>query len=179
MSFRKIRKKRAELRDAEKFLKKWVGTVNARSFGATYPVLKGHLKGEKEKDIVLEKIEKLQNGLRKEGWKVIVSYPEFMLVVLERFLERLRKEKLDVKEKESTYENAKEKGSVREYGALLKLRQAKKRMRKTERHVKHILLSNPEFLRFLKKANKKMYKGKKTELEKLAEKIEKLESMPK
>lgn len=154
-----IRMERAELRDAKIFLKKWVGKVNAKSFGATYPALKEHLKGDMDKDRVLEKIEKLQKKLRTEGWRIIASSQPLVRAMLEKLVARLQLERLELGQREAEYQDEKEKGSVREYGALLKLKQAKKKVRKTEKHIRHLLLSNPELLRILKKSNIKMYKA--------------------
>ncbi len=167
----KIREKRAQLRDAKGFLKKWVGPVNAKSFGAAYPVLKGHLKGDMDKEAVAERIETLQKKFRKEGWKIIVSSPHLLGSMLERLMARLNHEKLEAKGAKEKYEDAKDRGSVREYNALLKMKSAKRKISRTERHMRHLLLSNPELLRAIKKSSIRILKERKAAFEKFVEDI--------
>lgn len=168
-SLGEIKEKREQLRDAKEFLGKWVGKVNARSFGATYPVLKEHLEGKMEKRDVIEKIKKLQKKLKKDGWKVIVSSPQLLGMVLERFMEKLKFRQILAREKEALYEQAIGKGSVAEFRAKREFERAERKLRKTKKSIRQLLQSNPGLLRALKKMN--IRTKKRTELELFAENV--------
>ena len=63
IQLQQLRMMRKQLKEAKRFLRTWVGTVDARAFGATFPILKGHLKGTMAKDEVAEAIKKVDHIL--------------------------------------------------------------------------------------------------------------------
>ncbi len=164
-----IKKKRSQLRDAKKFLHDWTGTISGRKLGATYPVLKGKIEGNADKEDAIEVIKKMNSKLRKKGWMIIINSP-LAVVPLQRYMNR--KKMLEVAEIEAkrAYANSKGKGTSAEYDAKKKLDETVKEKNHVEKMIKHVLLANPELLSSLKKAQG-WKRGKKDPLQLLAESI--------
>src|SRR5512143_1058013 len=70
---KQLKEWRAQLKDAKMFLKRWVGMVDAKSFAATYPILKGHISGDMYKSDVEAAISQVDKGLLREGWLLLIS----------------------------------------------------------------------------------------------------------
>jgi len=162
---------RRRLRDAKKFLETWHGTITEKQLTATYPILKGKIRGKHDSWEVITKIKELDKELKKEGWVVIVSSKELILQVIEKFIIRLKRAEMIYMQAKAKYDQAKGKGSVTEYSALKSLKKAEKRREHLKRMIGHLLLANPEFLSTLKKQKSWLQKKKKSELEKFAEKV--------
>jgi hypothetical protein len=184
-----LRESRAQLRDAIRFLEKWPGVIKEKQLTATYPILKGAIKGDMESTDAIEKIKEMDKILMREGWKVIVSNENLLGQILDRYMQRLRLAKLDVMKKTEQYEQAKGRGSITEYSALKTLKNAEKKVKKIEKQIRRLLLLNPDFLDAIKKnrgwlarMTKSQHFGlfgnyqisdttKKSELEKIAESV--------
>jgi len=162
---------RRRLRDAKNFLETWHGSITEKQLTATYPVLKGRIKGNVESGEAIAKIKEFDKELKKEGWMAIVGSKELILQVIQKFIERLKRAELLHMQASMKYEQAKGKGSVTEYSALKALKKTEKRKEHLKRMIGHLLLANPEFLSSMKKQSGWLQKKKKTELEKFAEKV--------
>ena len=162
---------RRQLRDAEGFLNSWHGAITEKQLTATYPVLKGRIKGNLDASEAINEIKKIDRELRKEGWKIIVGDVQLLGAILEKFINKMKRAEIEVKQAEMKYEDAKGRGSVTEYSSMKILKRARTRKEKFEKIIKHLLLINPEFLSALKKRRGWLQKTKRTELEKIAEKV--------
>lgn len=149
-----IKEKRAQLRDAASFIKKWPReTIDAKSLTATWSALKNKIKGEMDKEDVLLKIKDLDKLLKREGWLILIN--ESMVdQPLNSFSEKIKELKYDELEKSRGIEKAKGKGSVKEYAALKEYRTAQKKTKRMERIIRHLLLASSSFLEKLKKRKK-------------------------
>jgi hypothetical protein len=161
---------RAQLKDAKKFLKKWVGKVGARAFVATYPALKGHLKKDMEKDEVLEIIDEADKQLRREGWLLLIT-DSLIQIPTSKFLDKIRKFKYEEMMAEAASNRAKGRGTIAEANALRKLKKVRRRLEHYENVLKQVLLTNPSYLREIKKKKQWLSREKGGTLEKFAEKV--------
>lgn len=164
-----IRGKRMRLRDAKRFLHKWTGTISGRQLGATYPLLKGEIKGTVDKEEAVEIINKINGKFRKEGWMVIINSP-LVLEQVQKLLGKKRMLELEEIQKKKAFEGAKGKGTAAEYNAKIKLGNIQRKKAHIEKMIKHILLTNPELLSSLKK-KKGWTRGRPNPFEQIAEKI--------
>ncbi|MFH1221583.1 MAG: hypothetical protein V1492_00695 [Candidatus Micrarchaeota archaeon] len=162
---------RHQLKDAIKFLEKWPGVIREKQLVATYPILKDHVKGDLESSDAIERIRHMEKKLKKEGWRGVISNPELLAPVVQRFANRLKKAELEVLQAKMKQNEAKGRGTNMEYLAIKMLRNAEARKARLERIIRHLLLSNPEFLTSLKTKKNWLEKGRKTDLDKIAEKI--------
>lgn len=164
--------KRRRLKDAKKFLESWHGTITEKQLTATYPVLKGIIKGKTlESTEVISKIRDYDKKLKKEGWSVIISSKELIAKAVEKFIFKLKRSEMELLHARSKHEQAMGKGSVTEYSAAKILKKAEKRRDHLKRMIGHLLLANPEFLSALKRQKGWLDKRKKSELEKFAEQV--------
>ncbi len=168
---KKIKSERKQLCDARAFLDTWPRTkIDSKSLTATWPILKGLVKGELEKSDALESIKKKDNELKREGWKELIN--ESMVdLPLKRFLARIKKLHMQEEEKEYAMHHAKGKGSVKEYDALKELESVQKERTRAEKLCIHLLLANRNYLIKIKK-KKQFGRSGPTDLERLAMKIQ-------
>ncbi|MEM3422712.1 MAG: hypothetical protein QXF35_00855 [Candidatus Bilamarchaeaceae archaeon] len=166
----RLKAARAQLKDAIDFLEKWPGIIKEKQLIATYPILKGEIEGDKESGEIIEKIKELEKKLVHEGWKVIISNEDILLEFLDKYIKKLNKAEINLKKAQLNYEDAKGKGTVTENNALRMLRAAEKNKKNIEERIRKMLLANPLVLAKLKK-KKWLARDKKTQLEKIAEKI--------
>jgi hypothetical protein len=150
----KIKSERAQLREAEKFVKKWPREkIDSKSIKATWPVLKKDLNGDLDKGDMLAIIGKKDKELKKSGWLVLIG--ESMIdIPLARFTQKIREFAKEEQEKHEGAKAAKGKGSVKEYGATKELAAAMSKRKKYERMLRHLLLANRKYLEMIKKKNK-------------------------
>lgn len=165
-----IRRGRAQLKDAIAFLERWPGVIKEKQLTATYPILKGAISGDMESEDAIEKIKEMERTLMREGWKVILSNDELTLEFVEKYIKKLKMAEHDLAQAKINYSEAKEKGTVAENSALIRLRNAEKRKARLEKKIRRMLLANPELLANLKK-KKWLSREKKTDLQKIVEKV--------
>ncbi len=161
---------RAQLKDAKKFLKKWVGKVEARPFTATYPALKGHLKKDMEKDEVLEIIGEADKQLCREGWLLLIT-DSLIRIPISKFLDKIRKFRYEEMMAEAASNRAKGRGTIAEANTLRKLKKVRRTLEHYENVLKQVLLTNPSYLREIKKKKQWLSREKGGALEKFAEKV--------
>ncbi|HLC68235.1 MAG TPA: hypothetical protein VJH24_00210 [Candidatus Bilamarchaeaceae archaeon] len=147
---KKIKSQRKQLREAKTFLKKWVGKTEARSLGATWPVLKPCIQDGMEKEEAIQALREMDTKLRKEGWLICIHEP-YLLEVLDRFLGNVQQAQVAEAAAQKKYQQAKGQGSTTEYNALRNLRKAQKTHRHWKRLCTQLLYINPLLLTRLKK----------------------------
>lgn len=161
---------RAQLKDAKKFTRKWVGKVSARAFVATFPVLRGYLKKDMEKDEVMEVIKKVDRLLRREGWLLLIS-DALIQIPIAKFMSKIRRFRYEETMAEAELKRAHGKGTVAEAKALRKYQKMKRKKEHYENVLIQILLTNPSFLRSIKKKKHWLSREQSSALERFAEDI--------
>jgi len=150
----KVKDQRTQLLEARKFVQKWPREqIDAKSINATWPVLKEQLSGELDKEDVLEAIAEKDRELKHSGWLVLLD-DSMIQDALDRFSQKIKRSLVQEREKAEEAENARGKGSVKEYETAKELEAASAKRKNYERKLKHLLLANREFLIQLKKNGK-------------------------
>lgn len=162
--------KRAQLRDAKRFLNKWVGKVESRAFCATFPVLKGHLEEDLEKDEVARIIDDADARLRREGWILLIT-DSLIKIPIAKFSNNLMKYQYRQMAAAAKMKSAKGKGTVKEAEALREYKKVSRRRTHYENLLIQILLANPEYLRSIKKKKNWLERKRGGIVEKIAERI--------
>ncbi len=161
-----IRQRRRQLREARQFVDKWPGRgLDARSLVATWPALKGALEGDLHKSDALAAIDRKQEALMLEGWKVLLN-ASMIAKPLRKFLAAAHGLKTEESVKQLEMAKAKGGGSVKEYEARKEYEKAKSGRERMERICRHLLLASPVFLEAMKK-ELKCGKKDKGELERI------------
>ncbi len=163
-----VRLGRATLRDARKFLRRWIGKVQARSFVATYPVLKGYLTSDMDKEEALEVINKADRALLREGWLVLIT-TSLIQMPLARFIGKWNQLSYEEVKASAEFQSSKGRGTVAEAKAGLKLKAVSRRKEHYENVIRQILLANPAFLKSLKKKKNWLSREKGSHLERFAQ----------
>ena len=150
-----IRKKRKELIEAKKFIIKWPREkIDSKSLTATWPALKNQIKGTLDKEDVIEKIRKIDSKLKREGWLVLIN-KSMIELPLKRFMKKITDLNLSEQTKKTIMEKSKGKGSVKEYEALKEYNNVKRKKKKYERILRHLLIASRDYLADLKKTASK------------------------
>ncbi|MDD5171440.1 MAG: hypothetical protein PHF60_00190 [Candidatus ainarchaeum sp.] len=165
-----LKASRASLRDAKKFLRKWIGKVQARSLVATYPVLKGHMTADMDKDEALELIKKVDRTLLREGWLVLIT-DTLIQMPLTKFMAMINHLSYEEVKAKAEHQKATGRGTVAEAAATKKLREISRDREHYERLVTQILLANPAYLKSLKKKKNWLSREKGSTLERFAQNI--------
>ncbi|MBU0591987.1 hypothetical protein KKF81_05795 [Candidatus Micrarchaeota archaeon] len=165
-----LAKWRNQLKDAKKFIKKWVGKVEAKPFIATYPVLRGHLLKDMEKSDAIHIIDNVEKGLKKEGWLLLIT-DSLIKIPINKFITKISKFKYEELVAHNDFKRTMGRGTVSETAALRKLEKIKSRKEHYENILTQILLANPSYLRKLKRGGNWLSKNRSSALEKFAERI--------
>ncbi|MEM2948817.1 MAG: hypothetical protein QXT05_00285 [Candidatus Bilamarchaeaceae archaeon] len=168
--FAELVEARRQLKDAIGFLEKWQGVITERQLTATYPILKGKISGDMESTDAIEKIKMLDEKLKKEGWRIIISNEQLTAQKADMLMKRLKKAELELRRAELNYEEAKNQGSVNEYIALKTVKKFEEKKARWERAIRRLLLANPAYLSSLKKKSW-LQREKRGEIEHFAENI--------
>lgn len=162
-----LRAQRAQLKDARKFLKSWVGRVQVRSFVATYPILKKHMTTDLDKDEVLEAIGKADKDLLKQGWLLLIS-ESLIQIPLNKFMMLLTGISYQEGKAREELRKATGRGTVAEANANRKLKEILRNKEHYENVVTQLLLANPSHLKLLKKKKNWLSREKASGLERFA-----------
>jgi hypothetical protein len=165
-----LKASRASLRDAKKFLKKWVGRVQARSFVATYPVLRGHMTADLDKEDALELIKKTDRALLREGWLLLIT-DTLIQIPLTKFMAMVNHLSYEEIKAKGELQKAMGRGTVAETTATRKLRQISRDKSHYEGVATQILLANPKYLKSLKKKKDWLSREKGNMLERFAQNV--------
>lgn len=165
-----LRRKRLQLKDAKRFLRKWVGSVDSKAFCATFPVLKGHLDQDLEKDEAAKIIDEADLKLRKEGWLLLIS-DSLIKIPISKFSDKLVKYKMQEMTAQNEMRRVKGKGTVAEAAALRKYRKIVRRRDHYENLIIQLLLANPNYLRSLKRNRDWLSRTRRGVVEKIAERV--------
>jgi hypothetical protein len=141
---------RMQLKDAKKTLTGWIGNVSKKAFVATYPILKGEMEKDMEKDEAIEMVDRVDKLLLREGWLLLIS-DSLIKIPIAKFMNRIQKLRTDELQAELMFAKARGKGTVTETAALRKLEKIRAKKDHYERILRQVLLSNPNALRSMKK----------------------------
>jgi hypothetical protein len=161
---------RGKLREAKKFLKKWVGRVDARSITATYPVLKGYMSGEMDREEAIATVDKVDNILLREGWLILIS-DSLIQIPLAKFLSMVTSLRYQEAQAQADLRRATGRGTVAETAALRKYQEIFRKRQHYESAITQILLANPDYLRSLKKKKSWLSRDRSGYFEKMVETI--------
>ncbi len=165
-----LREWRAQLRDAKQFLKRWVGTVNARAFTATYPVLRGHVSGTVDKADVLAAIAEVDKVLLKEGWLLLISDSLIQLPIA-KFMSKINALRIQEMAAKADLVRSQGRGTVAETVALRKFQEVSKGKQHYERVLTQLFLANPNYLRLQKKKKNWLAREKAGNLDRIVQSI--------
>lgn len=165
MKLAQLKHMRIQLREARKTLGGWVGTVEARAFVATYPALKGHMTEDLEKDEAIELTRKIDKELLKEGWLLLIS-DALVKIPIMKFMNRIQMLRGNELLAMGEFQRSKGKGTVKETEAQRNLEKISRRKEHYENVLKQILLSNPSYLRLLKRKDSWISRERKTAFQK-------------
>jgi hypothetical protein len=165
-----LREWRGQLREARKFLKRWVGKVNAKSFVATFPLLRGHVRGDMYKDEVDAAITKADKVLLREGWLLLIS-DSLIQIPIAQFMTHINQLRIDELQAQGEAAKARGRGTVAETAALRNLQAIQKKRQHYERMLTQLLLANPGYLRAAKKRKNWLSREKAGNLERIMEGI--------
>jgi hypothetical protein len=161
-----LREWRSQLRDAKQYLKRWVGTVDAKAFAATYPLLKGHISGDMYKSDVEAQIDKVDKILLREGWLLLIS-DSLIQIPIAKFMTHINQLRFEEVQAKGEAVRARGRGTVAETAALRKFQSIQKKRLHYERALTQLLLANPGFLRAAKKKKNWLSREKAGNLERI------------
>jgi hypothetical protein len=151
-------------------LKGWYGKIEYRSFVATYPVLRGVISADMEKQDLIETITNFDKTLKKKGWSLLIS-DSLIKIPLSKYIDLLKEaayqERMALEKRKKTAVR----GTVAEALVKKEFDKAQKKRMHYELMIRQILLSNPVYLRSIKKNKDWLSKNKKTVLSTIAEGI--------
>lgn len=165
-----LRQWRAQLKDAKKFLRGWMGKVDARSFCATYPALRGYLKGEVDKEDVIQVIDGVDKLLRREGWLLLIT-DSLIHVPLSKFIIKYNDIRFDETKARLALARMRGRGTVAEAQATDALREIQKKKEHYERVITQLFLANPFYLESMKKKKTWLSRDKTGVIERFAKGI--------
>ena len=156
---------RMQLIDARRTLTGWVGNVSKKAFVATYPILKGHMKKDLDKDEAIEMVENVDKLLLREGWLLLIS-DSLIEIPIAKFMNKIQKLRTMELQAELMFTKSRGKGTVTETAALRKLEKIRAKKDHYERILRQVLLSNPNHLRSLKRKKDWLSRERKSGFEK-------------
>ncbi|HIH22683.1 TPA: hypothetical protein HA238_03070 [Candidatus Micrarchaeota archaeon] len=142
--------KMKQLEESKSELEKWIGAIDEKAIGATWPVLKGRIQSGMSKDEALQIVSDIKKELKRSAWLVLVNEP-VILNQIHRFLNRLKTAIKEETAKRDAQERAKGHGTYQEFKAKQELDAAVKKRVRIEKKCRHLLMANPKFLRSFKK----------------------------
>ncbi|MBU0528079.1 hypothetical protein KKE92_06360 [Candidatus Micrarchaeota archaeon] len=170
MKMNQLKMFRAQLKEAKKFTKTWVGTVNSKAFAATFPILKGRITGKLTKGEVVQAIEKADKELMKEGWLLLIS-DSLIKIPLSKFSNKIIRLRVAKMQADAKVKYSRGRGTVAETNALREYNKIARKLAHYENLVIQILLANPNFLRNMKKNHTWLSRDKLSIIEKVAETV--------
>ena len=144
-----IRERRKELKEAEDFLGKWHGEIDAKSLKATWKVFDAEIEGKLHKEELLQKLPDIDKRYVKKGWLIMINEP-FVYKQLRKFSEWLKKLYGDEKLAKAKYEKSIGKGTRTEYETVKEYKRIIKERKNAENKCINMLLANPQVARKLK-----------------------------
>lgn len=165
-----LREWRAQLVDARDFLKRWVGRVDARSMVATFPVLRGHMKGKMDRDEAALAIDKAKKTVLREGWLLLIN-DSLIQIPITKFMGRINNLLYMETQAEGEMKRSLGRGTVAETRALRKFQEISKKRQHYERVLKQLLLANPKYLKAMKKKKNWLSKERSTNLDRIVQSV--------
>ncbi len=152
---KRIRADRKAVREVRGFLSKWTGKIDSKSMAVTWPILKGTLAKDIDKDELQLLLNEMDARLRKQGWVPAMVEPNVQNV-LEKFLKRLVESKSRMSFSERKLRSAGAGGTAAEYNQVQEYRKLKSEAEQCEIKCVHLLLANLQFLAKLRSGKIKL-----------------------
>lgn len=138
-----------QLKDAQDFLKKGIDYIDGKALALTWEVFKGQPAGRLDREEVEKLIKEKYKEWRKKNYLLILNEP-LISFHMQKLLEKLKKVYKEEKGKLIEYEASKERGMRAESDAFNAYKESRKNRKKTEQQLRHLLLSNPIYLKKIK-----------------------------
>lgn len=148
--FNEIKETRSNLRKAKKELIKKHMAKLSPEFLSSHPVLKKKVKKGMEKSDAIEIIEETDKKLKLDGWLILLTN-SMIKTPLTKLFNKFKEAQIQEEKSYNMENQAKGRGTVAEANAKRRTISSRNRRRRIERKLKHVLLSNPDFLKQLKK----------------------------
>jgi len=145
----KINSIKKQLNDIEDFLKKGIDYIDGKALSLTWEVFKGQPAGRLDRLEVEKLIKEKYKEWRRKEYLLILNEP-LITNHMKNLLEKLRRIYLEERVKLQEYESSKERGMRAESDAHKLYKEVKRKRKKTETILKHLLLSNPVYLKKVK-----------------------------
>jgi hypothetical protein len=165
-----IRMLRLQLKEASKGLVGRPGLIDATSYLRQYPVLRGQLKGKVRREDIKTVIDEMEKLLLREGWLILIN-DSLIEVALSKFTNKLLKLRYEEAEARSELAKTMHMGNIAQVSAQRKLDKAKRMIAHYDAVIRQLLLSNPKYLRSLKKNTDWLSRKKRNALQKIAETV--------
>ncbi|MGV8176873.1 MAG: hypothetical protein ACP5NX_03670 [Candidatus Bilamarchaeaceae archaeon] len=142
-----VKAKRGQIRDANVFLKKWVGAIDSKSLTSTWPELSIVLAGidKIDKDELQRMLSDHDRRLRREEWLVSLNKP-FVLELVKARLKRLYGLSQKREDAERIMHSSAGLGTVTEYSTKQSYEKALAEEKRYERKCRHMVVVNQEFM---------------------------------
>ncbi len=150
---RKMEELKNELRGIKKIKKaskNWEKPFTQNMLGSTWDRIKDKISDKTEREELDAILEEEADSLRRKGWGIIINDPLIMKPV-SAFLERLKNAIKDEQIAKQKMDESSGRGIYWEHKAKRDYDHAVKKRKVAERLCKHLLLSNPQFLKKFKK----------------------------
>ncbi len=170
MRLQQLRMMRSQLKQAKKFLRRWTGTIESQAFSATFPLLRGRLRGRLEKDEVERIIDDVDKELIREGWLVLIT-DSLIQIPIAKFTNKLLLLQYKEVEAAAGLSRAKGRGTRMEVNAYRKYRKVMGEKAHYEAVLMQVLLANPGYLRSLKRKGHWLSRKRKGPIDKLVKNL--------
>ena len=138
-----------QLKDVQDFLKKGIDYIDGKALALTWEVFKGQPAGRLNREEVEKLIKEKFKEWRKKKSLLLLNEPLISLY-MQKLLEKLKIAYKEEKGKLIEYEASKERGMRAESDALNTYKESRITRKKIELKLKHLLLSNPIYLKKIK-----------------------------
>lgn len=138
------------LRKIRKASKNWERPFTENMIGTGWNIIKDKINENTEIEELQDILSDEEESLRKDGWKIIINEPLIMKPV-SLFLERMKNAITEEQTSKLKMEESSGRGIYWEHKAKREYDLAVKKRKSVERCCKHLLLSNPQFLKKFKK----------------------------
>ncbi len=149
---RKIEELRNEMRNIRKIKKaskNWEKPFTENMLGESWDRIKDKINDRTDREELVAILDEETDSLRRKGWGIIINEPSIMKPV-SLFLERLKNSIKDEQLAKQKMDESNGRGVYWEYKAKREYETAVNKRKVAERLCKHLLLSNPQFLKKFK-----------------------------
>ncbi len=161
---------RTMLKDARRYVRGTYGRPDYKTLITKYPLVRGYVNEKMGKDDLFKGVDEADAFVLKQGWLILLN-DSLIEMAINKFLGKVKKYVYEENRAKAALKRAAGRGSTMEYNALRELQAAQRKKEKYAHFIRQIMLSNPDYLRNLKRKTNWLSREKKTVLQKLAEGI--------